>query len=122
MIYESICPTCGTEHEYIRSVAERNDTPVCCGAKTIKIIATAPSVGAMSWGIEKSFHMPDGKHGGQGTLITSGSEYKEYMKKNNLVSADEGAQEANIQKKRRAKEEKRRRKQAVIDAVKKHTS
>jgi len=64
------------------------NTPVCCGKKTKKVILSPPAVGAMSFGREKSFYMTDG------TFIDSGAQYKRYMKDNNKIPADEGAQEA----------------------------
>lgn len=34
--YTAKCPKCGSVQSYRRSIAERNDTPVCCEVKTEK--------------------------------------------------------------------------------------
>jgi hypothetical protein len=88
MIYESRCGKCGRVHEYSKPVAERENTPTCCGKKTVKGIFTAPQVGAMSFGREKSFVATDG------TFIDSGSQYKKWMKDNNKIPYEEGKSEA----------------------------
>jgi hypothetical protein len=41
-IYESVCLTCGKEHEYIRTMANCMDTPICCGVHSDKRIMSAP--------------------------------------------------------------------------------
>ena len=41
MLYESICLQCGKYHEYVRSISNCFDTPLCCGVKTDKRIMTA---------------------------------------------------------------------------------
>lgn len=46
MIYESACLKCGAYHEYIRTVANMSDTPMCCGQKTDKRLFTAPMMRA----------------------------------------------------------------------------
>lgn len=33
---------CGSYHEYVRSVSQRDDTPECCAQKTEKRLLTAP--------------------------------------------------------------------------------
>lgn len=88
MIYESQCKKCKRIHEYSARVDDRRkDAPRCCGTKTVLGIFTPPMVGAMSW------------TGWKGTMVNgkwmeSGSDYKAYMKKNNMISLDEGKQEA----------------------------
>ena len=98
MIYEARCSKCGRIHEYHSSVEDRNKTPKCCGRKTKKGIFTPSMVGAMSW------------TGHKGTLVNgkwmeSGTDYKAYMKKNNLIPAEEGKQEATHQRATRKKKE-----------------
>lgn len=41
-VYESICRTCSQVHNYYKPVAQYLDTPECCGAKTEKVILSAP--------------------------------------------------------------------------------
>lgn len=38
MIYDCKCKTCGKIQEIVRSVEDRNDTPICCGNKMVRII------------------------------------------------------------------------------------
>lgn len=40
--YESVCMKCGKYHEYIRTMANSSDTPVCCNCPTEKRILSAP--------------------------------------------------------------------------------
>lgn len=42
-VYECMCPKCGTVQDYVRPVSQYMDTPECCGAKTRKVILTAPT-------------------------------------------------------------------------------
>lgn len=75
MIYQSLCLKCGAYHEYIRSVAQRHDTPECCGAKTDKRLFTAPMMAAdiQPW---DAFESP-----ATGRLITSKAQRREDMKR-----------------------------------------
>jgi len=45
-VYEAVCLKCGKYHEYIRPVAQCQDTPVCCEAKTDKRLLSAPMMRA----------------------------------------------------------------------------
>lgn len=40
-LYESQCGKCGKKHEYVRSIANCQDTPICCKKHTEKKIFTA---------------------------------------------------------------------------------
>ncbi len=42
-LYESICISCGTRHEYISSIADCNKTPLCCNKYTEKRIFSPPA-------------------------------------------------------------------------------
>lgn len=44
MIYEAECLSCKKTEDYIRSVAERHNTPVCCGKPMKKKITTCQTV------------------------------------------------------------------------------
>ncbi len=41
-LYEAICVTCNTRHEYISSIANCSKTPLCCNKYTEKRIFSAP--------------------------------------------------------------------------------
>lgn len=71
-IYESLCLKCGTSHEYIRTVSNCMDTPVCCGTPTDKRIFSAPS------GI---VDIPAYESPATGKWITSRSERREDLKR-----------------------------------------
>jgi len=118
--YVAHCPSCDTQYDYIRSISNRNDTPVCCGAPTIKGL-TAPAISAMAFTGHKGFHMPDGKHGGKGTWIESGQDYKRYLRENNKMPASEAEAEAKIQRKNAEAADNKKRREAVIKAVEKHS-
>lgn len=117
--YISTCHTCDTPYDYIRKVADRHDTPECCGTPTVMGLTT-PAIGAMSFSGHKGFHVPDGKHNGKGTWIESGQDYKRYMSTNKLMPASEAAAEAVIQKKNTEAADDKKRRAAVIKAVTNH--
>jgi hypothetical protein len=116
MIYVAECSECGETQDYISSLADRENTPVCCGVKTHQIIA-APMISAMMFTGWKGFHMPDGKQGGKGTWIESGNDYKAYLKKHNKMPESEGTPEAKLQKKNREAERARKRRKDVEKIV-----
>lgn len=118
--YVSHCSTCGADHDYIRKIADRDQTPECCGAPTVKGLTT-PAISAMCFTGHKGFRMPDGKQGGKGTWIESGQDYKKYLRDNNKMPADEAAAESRIQKKNAVAADDKKRRAAVIEAVKRHT-
>lgn len=41
--YEAECRVCGKYHEYITSIADRDQTPLCCGSPTTRAILTPPT-------------------------------------------------------------------------------
>ena len=51
-IYISKCPDCKVPFEYVSSVEERDNTPVCtnCGGGTVRVIAFTGSVWAPTAG------------------------------------------------------------------------
>jgi len=115
--YVAHCSNCGAEHDYIRSIANRNDTPICCGVPTVKGLTT-PAISAMTFTGHKGFHMPDGKNG-KGTWIESGQDYKRYLRENNKIPASEAEAEARIQRKHAEAADNKKRREAVIKAVEK---
>lgn len=118
--YTAHCQACGAEYDYIRSIANRNDTPICCDVPTVKGL-TAPAISAMTFSGHKGFHMPDGKHGGKGTWIESGQDYKKYLRENNKIPSSEAAAESRIQKKHAEAADSKKRREAVIKAVQTHS-
>lgn len=116
--YSSQCPVCSKSHDYIRRVDDRNDVPVCCGVKTERQL-TAPMVSAMVFTDHKSFRMPDGKDGGKGTLISSGQDYKKYLKDTNSIPGAEGKAESARIISNRQSDIKKKRREDVIDVVNK---
>lgn len=114
--YVSRCHTCDESYDYIRKVADRHQTPECCGVPTVMGLTT-PAIGAMSFSGHKGFHMPDGKQGGKGTWIESGNDYKKYLRDNNKLPAHEAESEAKIQKKNIAAADDKKRRDAVIKVV-----
>jgi hypothetical protein len=66
--YESICYKCGKYHEYITTVSDRNNTPLCCGEATTKSILSAP-VGIMDFQPWQPYESP-----ASGKMITSKAE------------------------------------------------
>jgi hypothetical protein len=114
MLYTARCDRCGTRHPYVRSVAERHDTPECCGAPTTKVI-DAPMIGAMCFaGTHKGFvaHRNDGTP----VHLDSGTDYKRYMQSENKLSYTEGVAEAEHQRKNIEEKHDEGRRQAVIEA------
>lgn len=41
-LYNSKCKTCGEVHEYIAKIKDIDNTPVCCGEKTERVLLAAP--------------------------------------------------------------------------------
>ena len=115
-VYESQCKKCQKVHEYISSIAERQNTPKCCGAKTVKIMV-APQISAMVFTGWKGFHMQDGANNGKGTYIESGNDLHRYLKKNNQISASEGVAEAKLQRKNKDEAVKKKRRKDVERVV-----
>ena len=116
--YVSHCSSCDTRYDYIRRIADREQTPECCGAPTIKGLTT-PAISAMAFTGHRGFYMPDGKNGGRGSWIESGQDYKKYLRDNNKIPSSEAASEAALQKKNAEVADNKKRREAVIKAVEK---
>lgn len=117
--YASKCQKCGQEHEFVTRVANRDDTPVCCGEKTTRVLAT-PMIAATLFTGHQAFLMEDGKNGGKGTWIETSQDYHRYLKENRKIPASEGKREAEIKADQRKKEEDRKLTAAVEKAVLSH--
>ena len=96
-IYESICRKCGKTHEYIRTASQYLDTPECCGAKTQKVILTAP------YGV---VDIPAYQSPINGKWINSRSERREDLKRNNCREWEGFEQETKVAQERAKQEEK----------------
>lgn len=57
--YEAQCEVCNKYQEYICPVAERYDTPTCCGQRMAKVIFNAPAV----YSDMNDFHTENGGKG-----------------------------------------------------------
>ncbi len=75
--YESLCNECGAEFEYITTISDRNNTPICCGKNTEKRIFTAP-LGQVDYQPWEAYESP-----ASGKIITSKRERMEDMKRTN---------------------------------------
>lgn len=117
--YASKCQKCGQEHEFVTRVANRDDTPVCCGEKTTRVLAT-PMIAATLFTGHQAFLMEDGKNGGKGTWIETSQDYHRYLKENRKIPVSEGKREAEIKADQRKKEEDRKLTAAVEKAVLSH--
>lgn len=115
--YVSKCPECGHQQDYIRKVADMEDTPEHCGLKMIRqgAWAVTPMIGAMTFTGHAGFNTVDGK-----AWIEDGASLKKYMKQNDLISATEGKQEAAHAQKNKAIADKQARKKAVQKAMEMH--
>lgn len=115
-LYTSRCSECGQLHSYVRSIATRNDTPLCHDAPTEKVL-DAPMIGAMTFSGWKGFvaHATDTP-----TWIESGTDMKRYMKKHDLVPTHEAAQEAHIRREAREVEIDKKLDTAIHKAMEIH--
>jgi predicted nucleic acid-binding Zn ribbon protein len=89
-LYTSHCDSCGSDHSYVRTIANRNDTPLCCDKQTAKVL-DLPMIGALAFTGHKGFvasATADSK------WIESGSDLKRYMNENNFVTEGEGRERA----------------------------
>jgi hypothetical protein len=71
-IYESVCMKCGGYHEYIATISNCLDTPICCDTKTEKRIFSSP-MGMVD--------IPAYESPATGKWITSRSERREDLKR-----------------------------------------
>ena len=115
--YTAQCSTCEGKHPYFRSrIAERHDTPHCCGQATVKLMDT-PQIGAMSFAGSQGF-VATGTEKAQ--WIESGADLKRYMKENNFVTSAEGEERAKDARANREIENDRALDKAIHDAIEIH--
>ena len=109
-IYEAICLKCGKYHDYASSLANRDNTPECCGENTKKVILSAPV------GYCENIHYQspiDGK------AITTKQARIEDMRRNGCRPWEGLEQERKVAQQRAAEEEKQHDKkleEAVVGA------
>ena len=111
--YTAKCPVCSTHHDYVRRVADREDTPSCCETRTVKQLAT-PQISAMAFTGHKGF-VADAT--GTPQWIDSGSDLKRYMKENSFVSPGEGEERAVDARRNREIETDKKLDQAIDKAL-----
>jgi putative FmdB family regulatory protein len=103
--YTARCPTCGTEVDFFRKIADRDNTPTCehDGAQMERFI-TPTMLPAM--GLADHYAI----RAGDGNTYYGKHEYERYLKANDLVPLSEIKGEATHQRKQleqKAKEERR---------------
>ena len=106
-IYESVCHQCGKPHEYYQTASNCQNTPVCCGVKTQKVILTAP------FGV---VDIPAYVSPVTGKWINSRRERTEDLKRNNARPWEGMEQETKVAQQRAADEEKKQDK-AIEESV-----
>jgi hypothetical protein len=89
--YEAVCVECRTGVDYVSSVIDRDNTPVCpdCGRETTRMILTPPK-GFVKGNFE-AFVSPVDK-----SVISTDRELREHNKRNNVVNVHEGFDEAKV--------------------------
>jgi len=114
--YTAVCHACGGRHDFVRKIADRDDTPFCC-EKATERVQVAPMVSAMVWTGHKGFMTS-----GNGRWIETGQDMKKYMRDTNSLTAEEGLREAEIQRKAKEVKQDKALHEAVVAAVEKHTA
>lgn len=106
--YTSHCDKGDTYIDFYRPIAERDDTPVCCGSKTARLLA-APMVPVI--GLADHYAIT----GADGRIYYGKHQYEKYLNANGLLPASELQGEAEYQK---AEVEKKRRASVREDVIK----
>jgi hypothetical protein len=103
-IYEAVCMKCGDYHEYVATIANCLDTPICCDTKTEKRILSSP-MGIVD--------IPAYESPATGKWITSRSERREDLKRSGCREWEGIATERQESEKR--KEEDAKKADAALD-------
>lgn len=106
--YQALCAKCNTHHDFFRKIDERDDTPVCCGEKTDRVLV-APMLQAVT--------ITQAIVGGDGNTYYGRNEYDRYLKKNGLVVHSEMKGEAEYQRKEAQKAHKAEIRRDIEDVV-----
>lgn len=104
-IYESKCSICDKKHEYVSPVFYRQDTPVCCGKATEKMIFSAP-VGVVDMQPFEAYQSP-----ATGKWISSKAQRAEDMAESNTRPWEGIEQEKKEAERQKAYEEQRQDKE-----------
>ncbi len=85
--YESKCHKCGSMHQYIRKIADYQNTPVCCGEKTTKTltIGSIPMIDRVSARVMDAYECPVTEQ-----VVTSAKQKKYIEDKNDLIIKEPG--------------------------------
>lgn len=115
--YAARCPECQTDITYLRSVDDRNDTPVCehDGAKTERVL-TAAMTPVM--GIADHYKIVSGS----GKTFYGRHDYDKHLKSKGLRPSSDLAGEAEHQRKATAVKNKADRRAQLGEIVRKHTA
>lgn len=107
--YTSHCKHCDTYIDYYRPIADRGDTPVCCGEKSERTLAS-PMIPRM--GLADHYQIVTSS----GHVCYGSGDYKKYCEKNGVVPLSDIKGEAEYQK---AEGEKKRRRElrSEIEAI-----
>jgi hypothetical protein len=112
--YSARCAKCGNEKDFIARISERDDTPLCCDAKTARFI-TPTMLPAM--GISDHYRIVspiDGK------TLYGKSQYDAHLKKHNVLPESEMKGEAERQKKYAVEKDSAARKETIRKAIIQH--
>lgn len=112
--YSARCAKCGTEHDFIARIADRDKTPLCCDAKTERFI-TPTMLPAMGLSDHYQIVSPiDGK------TLYGKSEYDAHLKKHNVLPESEMKGESERRKKEADAKDKAARRETIRQAFKQH--
>lgn len=112
--YSARCTRCGTEHDYVARIADRDGTPTCCDASTERFI-TPTMIPVM--GLSDHYQQVSPV---DGRTLYGRSEYEAELKKHNLVPSSEMKGEAERRKKYAAENETKARKETIRKAIQQH--
>lgn len=77
-VYLAECGICGKQQDYVASVEDRANTPMCCGAQTQKILTAA----RVTADITPYFTVAADKETGRCQHIRSRKQHREFLKRN----------------------------------------
>ena len=89
--YTAKCEKCNSEFEYIKSISESKNTPLCCGEPSTRTIKTAPI--SFVKGRFEAF-----KSSVDGSIITSERSMREHNARNGVVNLADGYSDEAVRK------------------------
>lgn len=109
-LYTSHCKKCDTYIEYVRKIADRNNTPICCDEQTEKIM-DAPMVGAMKIATGGVFDSE------RGIWLEGAKDVDKHYKATGTIPVEEASQEAKMQKDRKNKAYRKTMRETIAKRV-----